>query len=205
MASEVDIANRALSKLGAARITSLTDNNKGARAMLARFDLLRDAELEAHPWRFAVVRTTLPALVSTPAYGYSYEYQRPTDDLRPLMVGGNAVNINTIGVQYRGSGPVDAEFEIIGQTIQTNIPAPLKYEYISRVEVSGNFPALFVEALASRLAMDACEELTQSATKYDRAEKHYTRAIREARRVNALYRPPHARTPGPFIQSRVGP
>lgn len=205
MASEVDIANRALSKLGAARITSLTDNNKGARAMLARFEHLRDAELEAHPWRFAIVRTTLPALVSTPSYGFSYEYQRPSDDLRPIMVGGNGVNVETIGVQCTGGGQIDPLFEIIGDVIQTNLSAPLKYEYISRVEVAGKFPALFVEALSCRLAMDACEELTQSSSKYDRASDQYKQAIREARRVNALYRPPGARTPGPFIKSRVGP
>ena len=204
MAGEVDIANRALSKLGEVRITSLTDNNKGARAMLARLEFLRDAELEAHPWRFAIVRTTLPALVTTPAYGYSYEYQRPADDLRPIQVGDHAVNINTIGVQYTGGGPIDPGFEAIGQVIQTNMPAPLKYEYISRVTVAGLFPPLFVEALACRLAMDAAEELTQSASKFDRASTQYKDAISEARRVNALYRPAKQREPGSFIQSRVG-
>lgn len=205
MASGVDIANRALSKLGASRITSLTDNNKGARAMLARLEFLRDAELEAHPWRFSIVRTKLPALVDAPVYGFSYQYQRPSDDLRPVMVGDYPINAQTIGVQYSGSGYVEPNFEIIGQTIQTNISAPLKYEYISRIDVPGLYPPLFVEALACRMAMDACEELTQSSSKYDRAAAQYKDAIREARRVNALYRPPSSRAPGSFIRSRVEP
>ena len=103
MSSSVDIANAALSKLGAARITSLTDANKGARAMNARLERLRDTELEAYPWRFAIVRTTLPALSTAPAYGYARQFQRPVNDLRPVMVGGYAINAETIGVQYSGA------------------------------------------------------------------------------------------------------
>ena len=56
MASEVDICNRALSKLGAARITSLTEDSVNARACNAMYESVRDAELRAHPWNFAMKR-----------------------------------------------------------------------------------------------------------------------------------------------------
>lgn len=207
MASSVEIANRALSKLGAERITSLDDNIKGARAMLARFNLLRDAELEAHPWRFAIKLTTLPALATAPVYGYAFAYQRPSDDLRPITIGDYAIDSRAIGVQYAvqtGYSNSRAPFEIVGASIFTDYAAPLEYQYIRRVSNSGEFPALFVEALASRLAMDAAEELTQSASKQQAAMQDYERALKEARRVNALYRPPQRRRPGAFIQSRQG-
>lgn len=206
MASEVDISNRALSKLGAERITSLADPSKGARAMLARYDLLRDAELEANPWRFAVTRTTLPALSTAPTYGYAYQYQRPSDDLRPLTIGNAAINARAVGVMYsvqRTYDPNAALYEIIGQTIQTDFGAPLEYEYIRRVTVTGEFPPLFVEALACRLAMDAAEELTQHEAKKQSAERQYSQAIQEARRVNSLYRPPRRNAPGNFMLSRI--
>jgi len=203
MASDVEICNRALSILGEARIISLADNNKGARAMNARFTILRDAELEAHAWRFAVKRTTLAASVDVPPWGYTKIYDRPTDDLRPLRVGDTPINALTVGVQYEASGYVsDGLYEIVEGRIQTNLSAPLNYEYIARVTDTGLFSALFVEALAARLAADAAEEITQSNTKQQAAVNQYKKALSEARRVNALHTPPTRRGLSRWMQAR---
>lgn len=203
MASEVDIANRALSMLGDLRIISLDDANKGARAMKARFSHLRDAELAAHSWRFAVTRTLLAASTTVPAYGYSKIYTRPVDDLRPLMVGDVAVNSNLVGLTLSDSGYRTAgEYEIIGGDIHTDLAGPLKYQYIARVTNTGLFDSLFVEALAARLAVDAAEELTQSNTKQQAAARHYDAALREARRINSIYNPPRGKTAGTWLQAR---
>jgi hypothetical protein len=173
--------------------------------MNARFDLLRDAELSAYPWRFAVKRTQLAASTETPSWGYSTIYERPTDDLRPIKVGNAYVNAQSVGVMYESSGysVEEAPYEIIEGKIHTNISAPLDYEYIMRVTDSGKFDPLFVEALAARLAMDAAEEMTQSAGKKDFAAAVYGKVLTEARRVNSLYRPPRRRTAGRFLASRV--
>ena len=61
MSSKVEIGNLALTKLGAARITSFADDSKQARALSAIFDPMRDAELTLHPWSFAILRASLPA------------------------------------------------------------------------------------------------------------------------------------------------
>lgn len=205
MASEVDIANRALSMLGEVRITSLDDNSKPARAMKARYTLLRDAELSAYPWRFSVKRVQLAASTDTPAWGYSTIYDRPVDDLRPIKVGGAYVNANQIGVFYESSGVhVDqSPYEIIDGRIHTNLSAPLDYEYIARITDSGAFDQLFVEGLAARLAADAAEELTQSNSKKEAAFSIYRNVLAEARRVNALYRPPRRKEAGRWMASRI--
>ena len=204
MATEVDIANRALSKLGEARIISLEDNNKPARAMKARLSLLRDAELEAYAWRFAVKRTTLAATTEVPAWGYSKVYERPVDDLRPLSVNGGYVDFRAIGVQYEDSGfqRRSVPYEIIEGKIHTDLAAPLEYEYVARITNTGAFSPLLVEALACRLAVDAAEELTQSSGKRDRAAKEYEVVIKQARRVNAIYNPPRRKPSGPWFMSR---
>lgn len=205
MASEVDIVNRALSMLGEARITSLDDNNKPARAMKARYALLRDAELSAYPWRFAVKRVQLAASTDTPAWGYSTIYDRPTDDLRPIKVGGAYVTANQIGVFYESSGVHTDQnpYEIIEGRIHTNLSAPLDYEYVSKVTDAGAFDPLFVEALAARLAEDAAEELTQSNSKKEYAAGKYRKVLSEARRVNSLYRPPRRKEAGRWMASRI--
>lgn len=205
MASEVDIANRALSMLGEIRITSLDDDNKPARAMKARYELLRDAEITAYKWRFAVKRVSLAASTDVPAWGYSLIYNRPVDDLSPIKVGGDTVNAETVGVFYESSG-VNTEqsaYEIIEGRIHTDISAPLDYEYIAKITDVGQFDALFVQALAARLASDAAEELTQSNTKAERADRMYKSILAQARRMNSLYRPPHRRHNGRWMASRV--
>ena len=205
MASEVDIANRALSMLGEIRITSLDDDNKPARAMKARYELLRDAELTGYKWRFAVKRVSLAASTDVPAWGYSLIYNRPVDDLSPIKVGGAFVNAETIGVFFESTGisTDQSPYEIIEGRIHTNISAPLDYEYIAKITDVGQFDALFVQALAARLASDAAEELTQSNTKAERADRHYKQILSQARRMNSLYRPPHRRQTGRWMASRA--
>ena len=61
MTSQVAICNQALVKVGASRITALTDDTKQARALNAIYDVKRDAELAANPWTFATKRESIPA------------------------------------------------------------------------------------------------------------------------------------------------
>ena len=204
MASEVEIANRALSKLGENRITSMDDATKPARAMKARFALLRDAELAAYAWRFAVTRVNLASSVAVPEWGFSTIYTRPVDDLRPLRVNGAWVDFRTIGVQYEATGFSSGApmYQIIGGDIHTNLSAPLEYEYIRKEDNTGLWDALFVEALACRLAVDAAEELTQSTAKTEIVMRQYQDALSQARRVNALYSQPRRKASGSFMQAR---
>lgn len=206
MSSETEIANRALSMLGDTRITALTDDTKGARAMNARFIPLRDALLQEYPWRFAVTLVQLPAVSTAPAFGYSQAYQLPADCLRPIEVGDNLAFELAVGVQYRIDGTnssATAPYEIVGDQIHTDETAPLKFSYVARIENTGLFPPVFVEAFAARLAMDAAEELTQSAGKYDRAARAYSAAMNIAMRTDALQRPPQERMPGTWMTSRL--
>jgi hypothetical protein len=117
-----------------------------------------------------------------------------------------AIDMRTVGVQYSSSGYSNYgnPYEIIDGKIYTDKSAPLDYQYVSKVTNAGLFPALFVEALACRLAMDACEELTQNHQKKEFAAQEYQATIRQARRVNALYNPPRRKSSGAFIQSRFG-
>lgn len=204
MASSTDIANRALSMLGEVRITDIADDNKPARAMNARFAYLRDAELMAYPWRFSITRVQLSAGATVPAWGYSTTYARPTGDLRPISIGGTYISAQAIGVMYETTGipSTSAPYEIIGELIHTNLGEPLDYEYVAQITDTTKFHPLFIEALAARLAADAAEELTQSTTKQERAMMVYERAIRTARKADAMFRPPRMRQTGLWMASR---
>ncbi len=205
MATDVDIANRALSMLGEKRITALTDDNKAGRAMNARYSFLRDSELAAYPWRFAIRRIKLYASGAAPDWGYSTVYALPADNLRTIKVGGDGVNAQAVGVMYESSGyssGARAAYEIIEGELHTNLSSPVEYEYIAQITDTTKFDPLFIEALAARIAADAAEELTQSDSKKKYAIAIYDDTLRTARRSDALRRPPRERAAGRWHRSR---
>jgi hypothetical protein len=84
LASEVNVANLALTDLGADRIIALTEDSENARKVNAVFALLRDAELRSHPWNFATQRRNFNQTTNTPAFGFDNEFQIPSDVIRIL-------------------------------------------------------------------------------------------------------------------------
>lgn len=200
MANDVDIANSALTKLGADRITDLSDNVKEAREINAIYDLRRNHLLRAYNWNFAMYRTSLSALADAPAWGYSLQYQLPADCLRPVQID-DAWLIPGLA-DYMG-GPDSELFRIEGRTIQTDIAAPLKIRYIRRVTNAGEFDDSFVEVLACDLAYQVAEALTQSNSKRDAAKMDRREAILEAIRANAIELPPQHIPDDSWIMSRL--
>lgn len=182
MTTEVSIGNRALQILGAAPVISLTEENNRARALQVAFAAVRDAELHRRNWRFAIKRTTLPALSTTPDSGYAYQYQVPNDYLR-LLPGGDLFPMADLS-DYRST--YAGLYSVEGDRILTDIGAPLSIRYIARITDASKFNASFAEALAARLAWECCETITQSDSKQQLAERRYTMALREARRANAF-------------------
>lgn len=190
MASTVDICNRALQKLGAERIISLTQNSTSARACNLAYESVRDAELRAHAWNFAIKRVQLAADAAAPSYGYDYAYTLPSDCLRLLP------NDHNEGVYPR-------DWKVEGRKILTNESAPLKIRYIRRITDTTQYDATFVEALASRMAIEMCEELTQSNSKRQLAQDEYRAAIREARKMNAFENPPVEQQTDDWLTARL--
>jgi len=190
MASTVDICNRALQKLGASRIISLTQDSVSARACNLAYESVRDAELRAHSWNFAVKRAQLAADATAPLYGYDNAFTLPSDCLRLLP------NDHTEGVYT-------ADWKVEGRKILTNEDAPLEIRYVARVTDTTQYDGLFVEALASRLAMEMCEELNQSNTKRQLAAEDYKQTMREARKINAFEQPPAEQATDSWITGRL--
>lgn len=200
MASTIQIANSALTKLGATRITALTDNVKAAREINAIFDLRRDYLLRTHNWSFAMERTTLPALSDTPSWGYTYLYQLPTDCLRVVQVD----DVWAVpGLSDYTSGPDSEPYRITGRRIETDIGAPLKLRYLKRVTDPAQFDAAFVEVFANDLADQVCEPLTQSNTKREATRAALRQSILEAVRSNAIELPPEAIPDDSWVLSRL--
>lgn len=199
MASTVDVANRALTKLGAARIASFLDDNKQARSINSCFTTLLEAELRQNRWTFAIKRSTLPALSTAPTFGYNYQYQLPADFLRLDMINDMYPSValdNYISTEVQ-------DYAIENNTIVTDLVSPLKIRYGALVSDPNLWDSLFVEAFACRLAAEICEDLTQSSGKRDQAWKEYQRALQAGKRANAIERPPTQLPDDTWIFSRL--
>jgi hypothetical protein len=191
MASDVNICNLALQRLGASRILSLSDNSTAARAMNILYTPTRDSLLRQHPWNFAVKRASLAADSTAPAFGYDNAFTLPADCLRLLS-----------SDKGEGESYMDT-WKVEDGKILTNEDGPLYIRYVSRVADPTKFDACFLKLFALKLALDACEELTQSTTKFQILSEEYKDALKEARRLNAFENPPADSQDGSWISSRI--
>lgn len=167
MVSTVDICNRALQKLGHTKITSLDDDVKAARESQRAFALVRDAVFRDHPWNCLLARASLAALSEAPAWGFANQFQLPVDCLRVL------------------EAEADCGWRVEGRRILSDASAPLNVLYVRQETDPEQYDLLLVEALASRLAAELAESLTQSNTKKEMAERAYLEVLGQARRADA--------------------
>jgi hypothetical protein len=191
VASQVDIANAALVKLGAERITNLSD--PGAEPLEGAWDRLRDAELRSHPWKFAIRRGEFAPLTEVPAWGAGYQYQLPADYLRLVAIADDWWWDDELGPPWR----------IEGQRILTDMGSPLRLRWLSRVTETPRFDPLFVEALACRIALDLCVKVTGSASLKQTLRQDHMLALRDAYRVDAIERSPEPMRDTSWITGRV--
>jgi hypothetical protein len=178
--SNVQIANRALQKLGAKRIEALSQDHANARSMNAAFELVRDAELRRYHWSFATRRDSIAADASDTAWGDWNRYTLPNDFLGLIRDDETGIEVD-----WR----IEAGTEGEGAFIITADASPLEIRYIARVEDPNSFDPLFIEAFACKLALETCEEITQSTSRKESIRADYKDAIAEARRVGAIEKP----------------
>lgn len=148
MASEIDIINLALSRLGdSATVASIDPPEGSAQAEhCARFyPIARDALLEMHPWKFATRRAELSPL-AVESWNWAYAYAEPNNALRILSV------LPLTASRDDESQPFDAFGTDDGQpAIFTNVEGATVL-FIYRATDTGRFSPLFVDALGWLLA-----------------------------------------------------
>ena len=145
MASIVDICNGALNQLGATTIVSLTEDSKNADLCNARYTQIRDSVFRSHPWNCLQKRLELSSSTDTPAWGFSFKYDLPSDCLRLLRI-----------LDY------DSDHKVEGR----NIIKQLFYENFiySRITDPNQYDELLRETLSAALAADIAYAITSNNT-----------------------------------------
>ena len=169
MATQVEICNLALIRIGQSKIANMGEDSKAAILLNDIWNLIVDEVLRDHTWNFAIRREQITAEVTAPAWGFTYEYLQPVDCLRVLGINDN------LEISYR----------VEGLSIFTDEDSPINLKYIGRIEDTNQWDAKFVNTLAWRLAQEVAFPLAAGTKMIQLTHEAYIMALAEAKTVDS--------------------
>ena len=191
MASDVDICNLALARLGdKAAVSSINPPEGTAQAEhCARFyPIARDSVLE-YPqsgWRFATTRATLAQHSLDPIGGWAFAYSYPANCLKPLMLlAPGDVDLFETSSRYRGAEPlrprhqeyaVEVDSLTGDRVLYTNLAAAT-LKYTMRANDASKYPPLMVDGLSMWLASYLAGPIIKGVQSMKVAEGWMSKAI----------------------------
>lgn len=185
MASQLQIANWALTLLGEKRLSALSDNNQNAELISDFWDMARDGLLRLAAWSFAIERISLPADSATPAWGYDYQYSLTDDVVRVLQVSEDYAGLD---LSFFRGGDTNL-YRIEQRKILTSIGAPLYVKWIVNSIDIGIWDASFARLMAHDLALLINPRATESESTSQRLAVWKAQAWAEAAATNAIEQP----------------
>lgn len=171
MYTNVQIINLGLTKIGSARISRIDPPVSSLEKICAEgYPQWKRSELTRRRWVFATeAYYKLTQVDEVPGIEQPYKYSIPVDCLRPIR-------------EKR------TEWTQRGKFIWSSCQ-DLRISYIKNVEEK-DLEALFVDVLATRIALECVEAVTQSNTKKADVEALYQQSVNNAGQVNAFVRGP---------------
>jgi hypothetical protein len=138
--AKIEVANNALSELGAQLLTALPMNNLESDTVLAVYDDVYEDLLGKAPWRFATKKADLSREVTTPLNEWTYQFVLPPQCMRILRVYPHA------------------PYEMFEGKIYSDSDA-LAVDFVERVSES-LWPPPFVRLMSLELAVRMCMAIT---------------------------------------------
>lgn len=192
MSGIINICNMALSLAGVTkRINSLDEPSVEAQQCKLYIDISRDGLLQEHLWRFATKHA--PLALSNEKHPYwEFIYTYPTDCIRLIRVFGEDTEMN--GQEWLRTARESAT--LLPRTFEQHLMKTVRVilsnleqaygEYVSRAIDPTQYPPLFVEALAYRLAMELVVPLAAgNFGNRDKLAQYYMRALGKAIEADA--------------------
>lgn len=202
MATQLSLYNGALRLLGERKLASLSENREPRRLLDAVWDNGATEGAVKHclqlgQWTFAMRTAMVDYSPSVePTFGYRRAFDQPSDMVKlsalcsdeyfkqPLLEYADErqywyADLDTIYVRYVSNGAdYGADFSL--------------------------WPESFTKVVEAYLAVEICENLTQSETKLDSVEKKFSTALKSARSLDAMNKPTAFMPVGSWAGSRSG-
>lgn len=174
METKTDLANRALSMLGEAKISDIGDDSvEAARVCAEHVDAVIFEVLRSHRWNCAIDRAELTQSADPPPFGYSNAYVLPSDFIRLISINGESYESQQTYFEIEANNRLLSNWETC------------KIRYIKEIPIV-RFDPLMAEATAAKLAMVISIPLTGSESKQERAFQLYQSAVSNAKTIDAF-------------------
>lgn len=164
MASKVRLCNVALSRLGAARITSITDNTAEAKLCNVLFDQVAEETMAEGQWSSTISRSVLNQTTNSPSWGFTYEFQLPT----------NPKSLKVLSINEDTTGTIP--FRIEGDKLLSDNSA-ISIKYIGIITDTESYDAMLKRAIVSRLTAELAYPITGSSALTERYWTKYEQDV----------------------------
>lgn len=176
--SKTGIANKALLKIGAKRISDLDDSNDpNVTSINDIYDSVRQEVLSEAPWSFAIQQVALTSLTlaaTLPALGdgINYAYGLPSDFLEIYML--------SVPCQYRIQMLQTPYVTSPTLALLSDQSTLAGMRYIFDNDDPTTYGAKFYEAMACKLALELCFKVSEAQGMVDRMAAAYAKALLSA-------------------------
>lgn len=184
---KLTVIRMALLKCGLPLPDSLADCDFNASLI---YDNVVKTVFRAHPWGFATVFTTLPAVAKTPAHGFERAYALPDDCLRFIDVRSSA--------QIRAPR---AQSVLSGRHVYTNAN-PCHCRYVRLVEDPADWPPDFTDAVACFLAAQIAALSAEKSSLVAPLLNFYQLALTQAQTADARENSERVDLPSSIYEAR---
>lgn len=179
MASEVDIANSALKKIGEkTAITSLTEGTGFANVVNNVYAGLRDDLIRSHLWNFAMRRQELARASEGPVFGFNYQFALPINYLRLNEAFDNSAGVGSLRYKLESSADLGKLLLCDAERVWAS--------YVAKVIDTSLMPPDFREALIFQIARDIAVPLGRSRSLSETMEGRHKIALRKAKSTDAM-------------------
>lgn len=166
MATQLQIINVALGRIGANDVSSLSNNSAEQKLAVIFWDVARQACLREHPWNFALKDAQLNRIDGYTSFEFKYAYQLPSDYIRLMQHYGNPT------------------FKVQGRRILSNEEV-CKIKYVADINDPLQWDASFTDLMSQRLAFDMGYALTKSQATADTMWSIYQQKLKLARHIDS--------------------
>jgi len=193
------MSNIALTRCGAAEITSFEDDESREAIMCRRlFHTARRTALAQHNWNGALRAVQLTENTAITPIFYSYAFTLPVDMLRLVSV--HPSDDLRASCQYSLQNANSTEADNILVTDSNQIYIRYIFDNTDLNTLSDGFR----EVLVFVLARDLCLAMGKSAQKYDLTNKEYRRALTMAKSIDGMQDYPERLAEGSWVTGRYG-
>lgn len=189
MASDIEICNSALRKVGSSVIQSFTSGSPESNAANDLYDVHRLKVLRSHHWNFATKRAKLARLAAAPEFGFTYKYQLPSDFIR------------VVSFHPDDQGFSNIEYKIESDDLHTEAEDAY-LRYIADIFDPNLMSPDFREALSLSLAVDFAITIADSNTLHETLRDEYQRLLLHTKSTDSIEDYPEQEPAGSWISSR---